>query len=213
MRRLCASHVAVFGIGGVGGNAAEALVRAGIGELTVVDNDTVSPSNLNRQLVATQRTVGMLKTDALCERLMEINPQLKLHGVCMFFTAENADEPDFDSFDYIADAIDSVSSKLALIMLAMEKGIPIVSCMGAGNKLHPEMLEVSDIYQTSVCPLARVMRAELRKRSVDSLRVVWSREAPVKAPGGERVPGSTSFVPPAAGLIMAGEIIRSIAFG
>ena len=213
MQRIKDSHVAVFGVGGVGGNVAEALVRGGVGEITLVDNDVVVPSNLNRQLVATLDTVGRYKTEAMRDRLLSINSSVKVNTVTEFFSPDNADSFDLTSFDFIADAIDSVSSKTELISRAYRNNIPIISSMGAGNKLHPEFLELADIYDTQVCPLARVMRTKLRALAIPSLRVVYSREKPVSLSAGQSVTGSTSFVPPAAGLIIAGEILRTLAAG
>ena len=217
MERLSAARVAVVGIGGVGGYTAEALARSGIGALDLIDNDTVSESNINRQIIALHSTVGRYKTEAAAERLLDINPNLKLTLHSIFFTPEIATGFDFSQYDYIVDAIDTVTSKIELIMRAQSVGVPIISAMGAGNKLDPTAFEVSDIYSTSVCPLARVMRYELKKRGVGALKVVYSREKPIapannskNAPAGKAVPGSTAFVPPVVGLIIAGEVVKDI---
>ena len=210
VRRLLDSCVAVVGIGGVGGYAAEALVRAGVGELLFVDSDTVSVSNINRQIIATEKTVGMYKTEAMRERALEINPDVKVDTKNLFFSEKSAAELDLTGVDYIIDAIDSVSSKVALIALANEKKIPIISAMGAGNKLDAAAFEVADISKTSVCPLARAVRLGLRRRGINHLKVVYSKEAP-KGAEGERLPGSVSFVPSVMGLIIAGEVIKDIA--
>ncbi len=215
--RLKRAHVAIFGIGGVGGYICEALCRAGVGELTLIDGDTVAPSNLNRQLAATLDTVGMPKTHAVRDRLVRINPACEIHCKNLFFLPENADLIDFSSFDYVADAVDTVAAKIEIICRAQSCGTPVISSMGAGNKLYPERFRISDIYETSVCPLSRVMRRELKARGVKSLPVVWSDEMPVKqvnaaaAPHGKIPPASISFVPSAAGLIAAGKIVRDIA--
>lgn len=215
VEKLKNARIALFGLGGVGGHAAEALARAGVGHLTLVDGDTVSESNMNRQLFAVQSTVGLPKTEAAKRRLSDINPSIKIDARPLFVTADNLSEFDFSTYDYIIDAIDTVSSKIAIIMAAKETDTPIISCMGAGNKLDPTAFRVADIYQTSVCPLARVMRLELRRRGVKKLRVVYSEEPPVKVEkeivNGKPVPGSVSFVPSVAGLILAGEAIKAIA--
>ena len=215
VEKLNNARIALFGLGGVGGHAAEALARAGVGHLTLVDGDTVSESNMNRQLFAVQSTVGLAKTEAAKRRLSDINPSIKIDARPLFVTADNLSEFDFSTYDYIIDAIDTVSSKIAIIMAAKETDTPIISCMGAGNKLDPTAFRVADIYQTSVCPLARVMRLELRRRGVKKLRVVYSEEPPVKVEkeivNGKPVPGSVSFVPSVAGLILAGEAIKAIA--
>lgn len=219
--RLGAAHVAVFGCGGVGGYVCEALARAGVGALTVIDGDTISPSNLNRQLAALLSTVGRAKVDVIAERIADINPDCHVTPLKMFYLPENADDIALSAFDYVADAVDTVAAKLEIACRANAAGIPLISAMGAGNKLYPERFQVGDIAETSVCPLARVMRRELRARGIEHLNVVWSDEAPRRAPeaedGGELThvgripPGSISFVPSAAGLIMAGKIIRDIA--
>ena len=221
MERLAASHVAVFGIGGVGGFAAEALARGGVGELTLVDHDTVSESNLNRQLVALRSTLGRRKVEVMAERIADIRPETVVHALPLFWTVERAADMDFADFDYVVDAIDTVTSKIALIAVAQEAGTPIISAMGAGNKLDPARFQVGDLFQTAGCPLARVMRRELRARGIDALQVVWSPEQPVKpttceeeyddGPARRAVPGSVSFVPPVAGMLAAGAVIRALA--
>jgi len=214
MDKLASCHVTVFGIGGVGGYVVEALVRSGVGEITVVDNDVVSPSNINRQIIATEQTVGKPKTDVIEERSLSINPNVKVNKVKTFFLPENSFQFDFSTFDYVADAIDTVSGKIELAVKCQEAGTSIISCMGTGNKLDPTMFEVADIYKTSVCPLARVMRRELKQRGVNKLKVVYSKEEPIKpssaVDGNERIPSSNSFVPPVAGLIVASEIIKDL---
>lgn len=219
MIKLQNARVAVFGVGGVGGYVVEALARSGVGSLDIIDNDTVALSNLNRQIIATEKTVGMYKTDAAQQRIHEINPNCTVRAYKTFFMPETENEFDFTNYDYVVDAIDTVKGKLALIEKAEREKTPVISSMGAGNKLHPEMLELSDIYKTSVCPLARVMRCELRKRGIKKLKVVYSKEPPVrpvKKSDEETVrrdiPGSTAFVPSVAGLIIAGEVVRDIAF-
>ena len=211
--KLKNSHVALFGIGGVGGHAFEALVRAGVGTIDIFDSDCVDITNLNRQIIATHKTVGILKTDAAEERAKEINPNVIINKYPVFFSGDNSKEFDFSKYDYVIDAIDSVSSKIELILKAQETNTPIISCMGTGNKLNAAALEVSDIYKTSVCPLARVMRYELKKRGVKKLKVVYSKEEPVKSnldENGRPIPASISFVPATAGLIIAGEVIQCI---
>ncbi|MED9970084.1 MAG: tRNA threonylcarbamoyladenosine dehydratase [Ruminococcus sp.] len=218
MQRLKNARAAVFGIGGVGGYVVEALARSGVGSLDIIDNDTVALSNLNRQIIATHSTIGMYKTDAAKQRIHDINPDCVVTAYNTFFMPENEHEFDFTQYDYVIDAIDTVKGKLALVVKAEKAGVPVISSMGAGNKIHPELFELADIYQTSVCPLARVMRTELRKRGIKKLKVVYSKEPPVrplKKTGEETVrrdiPGSTAFVPSAAGLIIAGEVIRNLA--
>lgn len=211
MQALAGARVAIFGIGGVGGYAMEALVRSGIGSLVLVDADTVDITNLNRQIIALLPDVGRPKVEVAAERIHQINPAAEVECRQVFYSEETAADFDFTQYDYVVDAIDSVRSKIALIMQAYHSGVPIVSSMGAGNKLQPGMLRVADIYQTSVCPLARVMRRELRKRGLPGLRVVYSTEEPVNAAEGGRTPGSIAFVPSVAGLILAGEVIRDIA--
>lgn len=205
--KLKSSHVAIFGIGGVGGFLAEALARAGVGRLTLIDSDTVSVSNLNRQIIATVSTVGKYKAEAMKERIADINPECIVTTVTEFYS-EDSSLP-LDGFDYVADCIDSVRSKLYLITEANAKGVPMISSMGAGNKLDPTRFKVADISKTHTDPLAKVIRTELRKRGVSHLKVVFSDEPPIN-PSGERTPGSVSFVPSVVGLIMAGEIIKDM---
>ena len=219
--RLKRAKVAVFGIGGVGGFAVEALARAGVGAFLLVDSDRVCVSNINRQIIADWNTVGRYKTKVMQERIASVNPDAEVETRECFFLPENADSFDFSGWDYIVDAVDTVSAKLEIIVRAKEAGVPVISCMGAGNKLDPTRFEVADLYETSVCPLARVMRRELKKRGIDSCKVVYSREE-ARTPldgllsqeesGGRRsVPGSVSFVPSVAGLVAAGEVIRDLA--
>lgn len=210
-KRLNSASVAVFGIGGVGSFTAEALARAGIGTLTLIDADVVDITNINRQLVALHSTIGTPKCEVMCRRAADINPSVKVTALQMFYNAETADSIDLSRFDYIVDAIDSVSSKLLLIERAYAAGVPIISAMGAGNKLDPTKFIVSDIYKTKVCPLARVMRRELKKRGIEKLKVVYSEEEPVSPAGDARLPASISFVPSVSGLIIAGEVIKDIA--
>ncbi len=214
--RLFSSRVAVFGVGGVGGYAVEALARAGVGEIHLIDSDRVSLSNINRQIIATHQTVGQYKTEAMRDRILTINPEVKVFCYNIFFDESTKCELDFESFDYVIDAIDSLGAKIELIATATEAGIPIISAMGAGNKLDPTQFEVSDISKTTVCPLARAVRIGLRKRGINHLKVVYSKEPPVNPPEvsdgiKRRVPGSISFVPSAMGLILAGEVIKDIA--
>jgi len=215
MEKLAASRVAVFGIGGVGGYVVEALARSGIGALDIIDNDQVCLSNINRQIIATHKTIGMYKVDAAEERIHDINPDCVVRAYKTFFLPETQDQFDFSQYDFVVDAIDTVTGKLAIIEKAKKTGVPVISSMGAGNKLHPSMFEVADIYKTEVCPLAKVMRRECKKRGIDSLKVVYSKEMPIKPSekSGERkvVPGSTAFVPSVVGLIIAGEVINDIA--
>lgn len=222
MERLKNAHVAVFGIGGVGGYVVEALARAGIGHLTLIDSDTISLSNLNRQLLATHSTLGMLKVEAAKARILDINPASLVDIYPIFYTPETAHLLDFTRFDYIVDAIDTVTGKLALVERANAVHTPIICCMGTGNKLDASAFQVSDISKTSMCPLARVMRKELGKRGIRHLKVVYSQEEALTPTGWEeeaaaigkrQIPGSVSFVPGAAGLILAGEVIRDIAQG
>ena len=213
VERLARKRVAVFGVGGVGGFVCEGLVRAGIGAIDIVDKDTVALSNLNRQLIALHSTVGKNKVDVLEERLKDINKNLIIKKYKCFFLPETSETFDFREYDYVVDAIDTVTGKIELILKAKEAGVPIISAMGAGNKLDPTAFQVSDIYKTSVCPLARVMRRELKKRGVEKLKVVYSKEEPIKPQfeeGEEVVPGSVSFVHPALGLIIAGEIVKDL---
>ncbi len=216
VERLGSARVIVFGVGGVGGYAVEALARAGVGYIELVDSDKVSLSNINRQIIATQNTLGMYKTDAMRDRILSINPDAKVVCHNIFFDDGSKDLFDFSIFDYVVDAIDSLSSKVELIVCAHQSGTKIISAMGAGNKLDPTKFEVSDISKTAVCPLARAVRIALRKRGINHLKVVYSKELPVIPPevsDGEkkRVPGSISFVPSVAGLIIAGEVIKDIA--
>ena len=213
VERLKNAHVLVFGVGGVGSYVVEALSRSGIGALTLVDADVVDITNINRQLVADVSTVGKDKVEVAKARILAVNPECRVETRKMLYLPEKSCEFDFSSYDYVADAIDNVSAKLSLAEECARHGTPIISAMGTGNKLHPEMLEISDISKTSVCPLARVMRTELRKRGIHHLKVVYSKEEPIRIPSesGERMVGSVSFVPSVAGLLMAGEIIRTIA--
>lgn len=216
VQKLKNSAVLLFGVGGVGSFAAEALARAGVGRIGLCDNDTVSVSNINRQLVALQSTVGSLKVDVMRERIADIDPDISVDTYPCFFSADNVDDFRFEDYDYIIDAIDTVTSKLLIIKTAKEKNIPVISCMGTGNKLDPTALSVTDIKKTSGCPLARVMRRELKNIGIDSLKVVFSTEQPTKPlfqPESDKrsVPGSVSFVPSAAGLIAAGEVIKALA--
>lgn len=209
VEKLRAARVAVFGIGGVGGFATEALARAGVGHLTLIDSDTVNVTNINRQIIATHSTVGMKKTEAMKLRIADINPDCSVVTMDMFYSEENSDRIDLGNFDYIVDCIDSVKSKIHLICAAKSKGINIISSMGAGNKLDPTRFQVCDISKTSVDPLAKVMRIELRKRGINHLKVVFSDEKPIN-PRRERTPGSVSFVPSVVGLIMGGEVIKGL---
>lgn len=216
MDRLKAARVAVFGIGGVGGHAVEALARSGVGALDLVDSDRVALSNLNRQIIATRDTLGMLKVEAAKARVLSINPACAVETWPVFFLPETADRFDFTQYDYVIDAIDTVAGKLRLIEAAKAAGVPVISSMGAGNKLDPTAFRVADISETSVCPLARVMRRELKKRGIDHVKVVFSTEpalvpAPTEEPTARRAtPGSTAFVPAVAGLILAGEVIKDL---
>ena len=218
IEKLKNARVAVFGVGGVGGYAVEALARAGVGALDLIDNDTVARSNLNRQIIATHDTIGKLKVDVAADRVHAINPDCTVRVYRTFYLPETKDQFDFTQYDYVVDAIDTVSGKISLVLQAKEAGVPIISAMGAGNKLDPSRFEVADLYKTSVCPLARVMRTECRKRGIKHLKVVYSKEPPVTplvsaedmAPGKRSVPGSVSFVPAAAGLILAGEVVRDL---
>lgn len=219
LERLAAARVAVFGVGGVGGYVCEALSRSGVGALDLIDKDTVALSNINRQIIATHRTVGREKTDVMRERILDINPEARVRVYSCFFLPENADSFPFEEYDYVVDAVDTVTAKIELVMRAREKGVPIISSMGAGNKLDASSFRVADIYETKVCPLARVMRRELKKRGVERLKVVYSEEEPIVPDGGEgsrdvsrrQTPGSTAFVPSVAGLIIAGEVVKDLA--
>ncbi|MGP1403527.1 MAG: tRNA threonylcarbamoyladenosine dehydratase [Catonella sp.] len=213
VENLAKKRIAVFGAGGVGGFVCEGLVRAGVGSLDIIDKDTVALSNINRQLIALHSTVGMNKVDVLEKRLKDINPNLVLRKYKCFFLPETSDSFDFREYDYVVDAIDTVTGKIELVLKAKEAGVPVISAMGAGNKLDPTAFQVADIYKTSVCPLARVMRRELKKRGIEKLKVVYSKEEPLKpdfAEGEEVVPGSVSFVPSVMGLIIAGEIVKDL---
>lgn len=220
MNRLKNASVMVFGVGGVGSHCIEALARSGVGKLILIDNDTVSLTNINRQSIAYHSTVGRYKTKVMKERIHDICPDIKIVTYEMFVLPDNIGTFFSEPVDYIVDAIDTVTAKLALVQLAKEKNIPIISSMGTGNKLHPEMFEVTDIYKTSVCPLCKVMRKELKARGIKRLKVLYSKEIPVdiseRVTGEEKgnrrsLPGSISFVPPVAGLIIAGEVIRELA--
>lgn len=228
MERLAQSHVAVFGIGGVGGYVVEALVRSGIGAIDLIDHDQVSLSNLNRQIIATRETVGKDKVEIMQERILSINPDCKVTVHRCFYLPETAERFHFSDYSYVVDAIDTVTGKIQLILQAQEEGIPVISCMGTGNKLNPTELMVADIYDTTICPLAKVMRKELKKRGVKQLKVVYSREKPIpakqtneilsknsqesesSAPRQKSVPGSVSFLPPVAGFIMVSEVIKDL---
>ena len=232
MNRLEDARVAVFGIGGVGGYVCEALARSGVGKLDLIDNDKVCMSNLNRQIIATRKTVGQYKTEVMKDRILDINPEAKVNIHNCFFLPDNADEFPFEEYDYVVDAVDTVTAKIALVMKCKELDIPIISSMGAGNKLDGSQFKVADIYKTKVCPLAKVMRRELKKRGVKKLKVVYSEETPTRPiedmaiscrtncicpPGAahkctERrdIPGSTAFVPSVVGLIIAGEVIKDL---
>lgn len=210
MEKIKNSYVAVFGVGGVGSFACEALARAGIGKLDIIDNDVVSPTNLNRQLVALTSTLGQYKVDVMKNRILDINPNAEVNTYKTFYLPETANEFDFSKYDYIIDAIDTVAGKIELVVNADKAKTPIISSMGAGNKVNPEMFEVADIYKTSVCPLAKVMRTQLKKRGIKKLKVVYSKEKPIKSETGVHYPGSTSFTPSVAGLIIAGEVIKDI---
>lgn len=227
MEKLAASRVAVFGIGGVGGYTVEALVRSGIGAIDLIDDDRICLTNINRQIYATQKTVGMYKVDAAAERILEINPRANVTLHKIFYSPETSGKFDFTDYDYIVDAIDTVTGKLALVVNAKTSGTPIICSMGAGNKMDPTAFKVSDIYKTSVCPLARVMRRELKQRGIKDLKVVYSEEPPITPindmvnsghtdcicpPEATRkqVPGSNAFVPPTVGLIIAGEVIKDL---
>jgi len=232
MDKLAGSKVAVFGIGGVGGYVCEALVRSGVGAFDLIDDDKVCLTNLNRQIIATRSTVGKYKTDVMRDRMLDINPNVEVEVHKCFFLPENADDFPWDSYDYVVDAVDTVTAKIALVMKCKEKNIPIISSMGAGNKLDGSQFKVADIYKTKVCPLAKVMRRELKKRGVKKLKVVYSEEIPTRPiedmaiscrnncicpPGAEHkcterrdIPGSVAFVPSVAGLIIAGEVVKDL---
>ncbi len=210
LEKLTKSRVAVFGIGGVGGYVAEALVRSGLGTIDIIDNDTVAESNLNRQIYALHSTIGRYKVDVAKERMLDINPNVNVNTYKVFFNSETSSEFDFTKYDYVVDAIDTVSGKIELVVKAQKANVPIISSMGAGNKMNPTLFEVADIYKTSVCPLAKVMRHELKKRGVKRLKVVFSKELPVKNDE-KRVPASNAFVPSTVGLIIASEVIKYLA--
>lgn len=218
IEKLSKSRVAVFGIGGVGGFAAEALVRSGLGTIDIVDNDRVCLTNINRQIIAAHSTVGKYKTEVAKERFLDINPNVIVNTYQTFYTPETSSLFDFSKYDYVVDAIDTVVGKLSLIEKAKEYNVPIICAMGAGNKLDPTKFEVADISKTSVCPLARVIRTELKKRGIKRVKVVYSKEIPAEPkvivesenPAKKTVPGSVSFVPPVAGMIMAGEVIKDL---
>ncbi len=217
MERLMRARVAVFGIGGVGGYTAEALARSGVGALDLIDRDTVSISNLNRQIIALHSTVGRYKTEVMRERILDICPEVKVEVYNCFFLPENAGQFDFSRYSYVVDAVDTVTAKLEIISRAQAAGIPVISAMGAGNKLDPSLFRVTDIYRTEMCPLAKVMRRELKKRQVKKLKVVYSPEQPrtpvqstADDPGRRAAPGSAAFVPSVAGLMLAGEVIRDL---
>ena len=232
MEKLAHSRVAVFGIGGVGGYVCEALVRSGVGAFDLIDDDKVCLTNLNRQIIATRSTVGKYKTDVMMERMKDINPDVEVQVHKCFFLPENADSFPFADYDYVVDAVDTVTAKISLVMKAQEAGVPIISSMGAGNKLDASAFRVADIYKTKVCPLAKVMRRELKKRGVKKLKVVYSEEQPTRPledmsiscrtncicpPGAKHkcterrdIPGSTAFVPSVAGLIIAGEVVKDL---
>lgn len=216
LQQLQNSHVLVFGVGGVGGYVVEALVRSGIGHITIVDNDEVSLTNLNRQIIATRETIGKKKVEVMRERILSINPDCLVTGLEMFYLPENADTIDLKKYDYVVDAIDTITSKIELAMRCEKLNVPLISSMGTGNKLNPAMLEVSDIYKTSVCPLAKVMRKELKTRGVKHLKAVYSKELPIKPRQSNEltnkrtVPGSSAFVPSSAGLLIASEVIKDL---
>ncbi len=216
MDRLKNARVAVFGIGGVGGYTTEALARCGLGALDLIDKDKISPSNLNRQIIATSKTIGQYKTDAMRDRILEIDPSIQVTVYPCFYLPETKDQFDFSQYDYIVDAVDTVTAKIQLALDAKAAGVPIISSMGAGNKLDASAFQVADLYETSVCPLARVMRRELRKRQISHLKVVYSTEEPIQpkaepeAAGKKPVPGSVAFVPAVAGMIIAGEVVRDL---
>ena len=213
--KLQKARVAVFGVGGVGGYVVEALARSGVGAIDLIDNDKVALSNINRQIIALHSTVGEWKTDVAAKRVKDINPDIKVRTYNLFFLPETADEFDFDGVDYVVDAIDTVSGKIALIESAKDRNISVISSMGTGNKLDPTAFEVADITKTSVCPLARVMRRELKKRGIEHVKVVYSKEEPfaggqIDEQTGKSIPASISFVPSVAGLIIAGEVIKDL---
>lgn len=215
IQKLNQAHVIVFGVGGVGGYVVEALVRSGIGHITIVDNDVISLSNLNRQIIATQETIGQKKVDVMKKRILSIHPECEVTTLDMFYLPETADQIDLSQYDYVVDAIDTITSKIELAVRCDQK-IPLISSMGTGNKMNPALLQVSDIYKTSVCPLAKVMRRELKKRRVKHLKVVYSQELPMKPYASDEIthkrtiPGSTAFVPSSAGLLIASEVVKDL---
>lgn len=213
LEKLQKAKVAVFGVGGVGGYAAEGLARCGVGAMELVDSDTVAVSNINRQIIATTKTVGQYKTSLMAERIRDINPKAVVTEKKCFFLPETADEFDFSEYDYVIDAVDTVTAKIEIILRCKEAKVPVISAMGAGNKLCPAMMEVADIYKTSVCPLAKVMRRELKKRGVEHCKVVYSKEEPMKislAGESAATPGSVIFTPAVAGLILASEVVKDL---
>lgn len=215
VEKLSSYHVAIFGIGGVGGYVAEALARSGIGTFDLIDNDTVNVTNINRQIIATHDTLGRYKTEVMKERILSINPDAKVNVYNTFYLPENSGEFDFSKYDYIVDAVDTVTAKLEIIVNAKNAGTPVISSMGTGNKLDPTRFEIADIYKTSVCPLAKVMRRELKSRGIDRLKVLYSKEEPIKQQceeGKKPTPASISFVPSVAGLIIAGEVIKELIY-
>lgn len=207
LNTLKSAKVAVFGIGGVGGFAAEAFARCGIGKIDLIDHDNVSITNINRQIIATHETIGQPKVDVMKKRILSINPQADVGAFAEFYLPDSDFKLDFSQYDYIVDAVDTVTAKIGIIMKCKEVGTPVISSMGTGNKINPALFEITDIYKTKVCPLARVMRKELKKRGIESLKVVYSPEEVFVT---ERMPASISFVPPVAGLLMAGEVVRDI---
>lgn len=215
IQKLNQAHVIVFGVGGVGGYVVEALVRSGIGHITIVDNDVISLSNLNRQIIATQETIGQKKVDVMKKRILSIHPECDVTTLDMFYLPETADQIDLSQYDYVVDAIDTITSKIELAVRCDQK-IPLISSMGTGNKMNPALLQVSDIYKTSVCPLAKVMRRELKKRRVKHLKVVYSQELPMKPFASDEIthkrtiPGSTAFVPSSVGLLIASEVVKDL---
>ena len=215
VEKLSSVHIAVFGIGGVGGYVTEALARCGVGEFDLIDNDTVNITNINRQIIATHQTLGRYKTEVMKERILSINPEAKVNVHNTFYLPENSAEFDFTKYDYIVDAVDTVTAKIEIIVNAKKAGTPVISSMGTGNKLDPTRFEMADIYKTTVCPLAKVMRRELKKRGVDRLKVLYSKEEPIKLQaeeGTKSTPASISFVPSVAGLIIAGEVIKELIY-
>lgn len=207
--KLFNSKIAIFGIGGVGSFVVEALARVGIGEIDLIDNDKINITNINRQIIALHSTIGHSKVDVAKKRALDINPNIQINTFKKYYSTENSKDFNLKKYDYIIDAIDSMSSKIELIVNAKEANTPIISSMGTGNKLHPEMFEISDIYKTSVCPLARILRTELKKRKIKNLKVVYSKEIPIKEKG-SRIPASISFTPSVAGLIIASEVVKDI---